>query len=33
MDMEYTLEYFQKSADYLKSIVPYTTEVAIVLGS
>ena len=31
--MEYTLEYFQKSADYLKSIVPYTPEVAIVLGS
>ena len=31
--MEYTLEYFQKSVDYLKKIVPYTPEVAIVLGS
>lgn len=31
--MEYTYEYFQKSADYLKKIVPYTPEVALVLGS
>ena len=31
--MEYTLEYFQKSVDYLKKIVPYTPEIAIVLGS
>ena len=31
--MSYTYEYFQKSADYVKSIVPYTPEVAIVLGS
>ena len=31
--MEYSYEYFKASADYLKSIVPYTPEVAIVLGS
>ena len=31
--MGYTYEYFQKSADYLKKLVPYTPEVAIVLGS
>jgi len=31
--MGYTFEYFQKSADYLKKLVPYTPEVAIVLGS
>ena len=31
--MDYTLEYFQKSADYIKQIVPWTPEVAIVLGS
>ena len=31
--MEYTLEYFQKSADYIRSIVPWSPEVAIVLGS
>lgn len=31
--MEYTYEYFKKSADYLKSIVPYEPEIAIVLGS
>ncbi|MDO4356958.1 MAG: purine-nucleoside phosphorylase [Clostridia bacterium] len=31
--MEYTFEYFQKSVDYLKQLVPYTPEVAIVLGS
>ena len=31
--MSYTLEYFQKSADYIKKIVPWTPEVAIVLGS
>lgn len=31
--MEYTLEYFQKSADYLKRIVPYTPEIALVLGT
>ena len=30
--MSYTYEYFQKSADYVKSIVPYTPEVALVLG-
>ena len=31
--MGYTYEYFQKSADYVKSIVPYTPDYAIVLGS
>ena len=31
--MEYTYEYFNKSADYVRQIVPYTPEVAIVLGS
>lgn len=31
--MDYTYEYFQKSADYLKKIVPYAPEIAIVLGS
>ena len=31
--MEYTYEYFKKSADYIKSIVPYEPEIAIVLGS
>ena len=31
--MSYTYEYFQKSADYVKSIVPYRPEVALVLGS
>ena len=31
--MEYTYEYFKKSADYVKQIVPYTPEIAIVLGS
>lgn len=31
--MDYTLEYFQKSADYIRGIVPWTPEVAIVLGS
>ena len=31
--MEYSYEYFKASADYLKNIVPYTPEVAIVLGS
>ena len=31
--MGYTYEYFQKSADYVKKLVPYTPEVAIVLGS
>ena len=31
--MSYTYEYFQKSADYVKSIVPYAPEVALVLGS
>ena len=31
--MTYTLEYFQKSADYIKSIVPWAPEIAIVLGS
>lgn len=31
--MDYTYAYFQKSADYLKSLVDFTPEVAIVLGS
>lgn len=31
--MEYSLSYFQKSADYLKSRVPYTPELGIILGS
>ena len=31
--MDYTLEYFQKSADYIRSVVPWSPEVAIVLGS
>ncbi len=31
--MDYTYEYFQKSADYVKKIVPWTPDVAIVLGS
>lgn len=31
--MGYTYEYFQKSADYLKSKVDFTPEIAIVLGS
>ena len=31
--MTYTYEYFQKSADFLKTKVDYTPEVAIVLGS
>ena len=31
--MEYTLEYFQKSADYIRGIVPWAPETAIVLGS
>ena len=31
--MEYTYEYFKKSADYVRQIVPYTPEIAIVLGS
>ena len=31
--MTYTLEYFQKSANYIKSIVPWAPEIAIVLGS
>lgn len=31
--MEYTYEFFKKSADYVKSIVPYTPDYAIVLGS
>lgn len=31
--MSYTYEYFQKAADYLKKIVPWTPEVAVVLGS
>lgn len=31
--MEYSYEFFKVSADYVKSIVPYTPEVAIVLGS
>ena len=31
--MEYSYEFFKASADYVKSIVPYTPELAIVLGS
>ncbi|MBE5808753.1 MAG: purine-nucleoside phosphorylase [Clostridiales bacterium] len=31
--MEYTYEFFKASADYVKSIVPYTPEVALILGS
>ena len=31
--MEYTLEYFRKSADYIRQFVSWTPEVAIVLGS
>ena len=31
--MEYTYEFFKASADYVKSIVPYTPEYALVLGS
>lgn len=31
--MGYTYEYFQKSADYVKSRVDFTPEIAIVLGS
>ena len=31
--MDYTLEYFQKSVDYIRAIVPWRPEVAIVLGS
>lgn len=31
--MNYTKEYFQVSADYLKSKVPYSPETAIILGS
>ena len=31
--MSYTYEYFKASADYVRSVVPWTPEVAIVLGS
>ena len=31
--MEYSYAFFQKSADYVKNIVPYVPEIAIVLGS
>lgn len=31
--MNYDYNYFKASADYVKSIVPYTPEIAIVLGS
>ena len=31
--MKYSLEYFQESVDYIRKIVPWTPEVAIVLGS
>ncbi len=31
--MDYTVEYFQKSVDYIRRFVPYTPEAAIVLGS
>lgn len=33
MEMEYSYEFFKASADYVKGLVPYTPEVAIVLGS
>ena len=31
--MDYTLEYFQKSVDYIRRFVPWEPEIAIVLGS
>lgn len=31
--MDYTLEYFQKSADYIRERIPGTPEIAVVLGS
>ena len=31
--MDYTFEYFQRSVDYIRKIVPWTPEVALVLGS
>ena len=31
--MEYTYEFFKKSADYVRKFVPYTPQIAIVLGS
>ena len=31
--MDYTLEYFQKSVDYIRKFVPWEPEIAIVLGS
>lgn len=31
--MEYTLEYYQKSADAIRRVVPWTPEIAVVLGS
>ena len=31
--MKYSLEYFQESVDYIRKFVPWTPEVAIVLGS
>ena len=31
--MEYTLEYYRKSVDYIRQFVPWTPEVAVVLGS
>ncbi len=31
--MEYTLEYFRKSADYIRQRLPGTPEIAVVLGS
>lgn len=31
--MEYTVEFFQKSADYVMSIIKYKPEIAIILGS
>ena len=31
--MPYTYEYFQKSADYVKSKIDFTPEIAIILGS
>lgn len=31
--MEYNYEYFKKSADYVKEIIPYEPEIGIILGS
>ena len=31
--MEYTIEYYQKSADAIRKLVPWEPEIAVVLGS